>query len=262
MDLGSWKNWPYPRLGRRGSGVQIAPPRPIQSLIRKELIVRPSIAFAHSLARLCRNCAKTPTVRLHCARTLPAFIRVPDQLFQSFALHLKFHLSVLLEDLRVALAQHLSHPLVCDTSRAEAGGVRRSEIVDAEVSDTCPPECRPPYRLERHLITIRILLAREQVRAGTCDRDLALKSLDCDFGERNLRHSVRRLRVGNPDRPVLQVDLLLFHGSEFFVNPKLGLGDNANHAAQLATRLGAEDTEYSRAVGARWLISAREYSVS
>jgi hypothetical protein len=31
-DLWSGTNWPYPRLGRRGSGVQIAPPRPIESI--------------------------------------------------------------------------------------------------------------------------------------------------------------------------------------------------------------------------------------
>src|SRR5690349_14687103 len=34
------------------------------------------------------------------------------ELLQGFALHLQLHLRVLLEDLRVALAQHLCHPLV------------------------------------------------------------------------------------------------------------------------------------------------------
>jgi len=34
------------------------------------------------------------------------------QLLQSFALHLQFHLRILLEDLRVSLAKHLRDPLV------------------------------------------------------------------------------------------------------------------------------------------------------
>jgi hypothetical protein len=33
-------------------------------------------------------------------------------LFQGFALHLQLHLGVFLEDLRVSLAHHLSHPLI------------------------------------------------------------------------------------------------------------------------------------------------------
>jgi hypothetical protein len=48
-------------------------------------------------------------------------------LFQGFALHLQLHLGVFLEDLRVSLAQHLSHPLIrhsCATASTAGSMVR------------------------------------------------------------------------------------------------------------------------------------------
>ena len=46
------------------------------------------------------------------------------ELFQSFALHLQFHLRILLEDLRVSLAKHLSHPLIGYASSTQSRGIR------------------------------------------------------------------------------------------------------------------------------------------
>ena len=43
-------------------------------------------------------------------------IRVAVELLQSFALHLQFHLRILLEDLRVSLTKHLCYPLVGHTT--------------------------------------------------------------------------------------------------------------------------------------------------
>jgi len=41
------------------------------------------------------------------------------ELLQGFALHLQFHLGILLEDLRVSLAKHLRHPLIRNASSTQ-----------------------------------------------------------------------------------------------------------------------------------------------
>jgi len=64
-NLRSRKNWPYHRLGRRGSGVQIAPPRPNLLLIPKELFDRRSIAFALPSPLPCQKvCQNTDRIGL------------------------------------------------------------------------------------------------------------------------------------------------------------------------------------------------------
>src|SRR6266567_3885387 len=57
----------------------------------------------------------------------------PVELLQSFALHLQFHLRILLEDLRVSLAKHLCHPLVGHATGAEPCGIGRAEVVKAKI---------------------------------------------------------------------------------------------------------------------------------
>jgi len=54
------------------------------------------------------------------------FVGSTVELFQSFALHLQLHLGILLEDLRVALAKHLSYPLIGYSSSLVAYVERRS----------------------------------------------------------------------------------------------------------------------------------------
>ena len=61
------------------------------------------------------------------------------KLHQNVALHLQLHLRVLLEDLRVTLAQHLRHPFVRYSSCTQPGGISGSKVVDSEVGDLCPP---------------------------------------------------------------------------------------------------------------------------
>lgn len=55
------------------------------------------------------------------------------ELLQSFALHLQFHLRILLEDLRVSLTKHLGHPLVGYAAGTEPRGVGRAEVVKAKI---------------------------------------------------------------------------------------------------------------------------------
>jgi hypothetical protein len=76
--------------------------------------------FASTVPELCQNPFSSPSL---CQNPSRSHSRA-DSAFQSFALHLEFHLRVFLKDLRIALAQQLSHPLVRHTSRAEAGGIR------------------------------------------------------------------------------------------------------------------------------------------
>ena len=51
-------------------------------------------------------------------------VGLPVDLLQSLALHLKFHLRVFLEDLRVALPKHLRHPLIGHAAGTQPGCVR------------------------------------------------------------------------------------------------------------------------------------------
>ena len=69
-----------------------------------------------------RPCIYRALIRLPCSlhrdrahsfgNRLGHFACVAVKLLQNVALHLQLHLRVLLEDLRVTLAQHLSHPFV------------------------------------------------------------------------------------------------------------------------------------------------------
>jgi hypothetical protein len=89
----------------------------------------------------------------------------PVQFGQRLSLHLQLHLRVFLEHLRIALPEQLRDPLVRKTAGAEPRGVRRAEIVDAEVSDTCPLQLRMPNGFERLLIAVDVFIAWEQVLA-------------------------------------------------------------------------------------------------
>jgi len=60
------------------------------------------------------------------------------ELLQGFALHLQFHLGILLEDLRVSLAKHLRHPLIRYASSTQPRGIGGAKIVDAEVLRSLP----------------------------------------------------------------------------------------------------------------------------
>ncbi len=84
------------------------------------------------------------------------------ELLQGFALHLQFHLGILLEDLRVSLAKHLRHPLIRYAPSTQPRGICGTKVVDAEVWNLCPPKSLAPNRLERGLMPTPISIAGEQ----------------------------------------------------------------------------------------------------
>src|SRR5271166_16323 len=88
------------------------------------------------------------------------------ELLQSLALHLQFHLRILLEDLRVSLAKHLCYPLVRYPSGTEPRGIGRAEIVDAEVRHLGAPQGGMPGAFQSSLMSARVLIARKQIRTA------------------------------------------------------------------------------------------------
>ena len=111
--------------------------------------------------KLSQNCPRTPTdcpriPRIHhpaCPRTPADSFAARLSFCQRLALHLHVHMRVLLEHLRVALAEKLRYPLIGDAACAQARRVRRSQIVDAEMWHLRPPKRQPPRRLERALVS-------------------------------------------------------------------------------------------------------------
>jgi hypothetical protein len=86
-----------------------------------------------------------PTSRSHGAIEIP----------QSLALHLQFHLRILLEDLRVSLAKHLGYALVRYPSGAQPRGLGRVEVVKA-MPHLRTPQRRLPCSLQRPLISLEL----------------------------------------------------------------------------------------------------------
>src|SRR5579864_1600079 len=85
---------------------------------------------------------------------------------QGFALHLQFHLRILLEDLRVALTKHLCDPLVRYPSGTEPCGIGRAQIVNAKVWYLGAPQGGFPGCFQSPLISARVLIARKQIRTA------------------------------------------------------------------------------------------------
>src|SRR6266851_2936847 len=130
---------------------------------------RPSIHIplqtSFSRPGLCTNCARMRLLRHDCAHwsrtSRHHFVRPTVELLQGFALHLQLHLRILLEDLRVSLAKHLSHPLIGYPAGAQPRGIRGSKVVDPEVGNLGPSKGLVPNRLERGLVSAAIPVARE-----------------------------------------------------------------------------------------------------
>ena len=64
------------------------------------------------------------------------FVGCAVQPFQRFAHHQKFCLAIPLENLGVALPQHLGHEMVGNASGAESSGKGVAEMVQREVRNT------------------------------------------------------------------------------------------------------------------------------
>ena len=141
------------------------------------------------------------------------FVGSTIELFQSFAVHLQLHLRILLEDLRVALTKHLSHPLIGNASSTQPLGIRGTRVVNPKVGNLCSSQSFLPNGFEFGLMPGRIPITRKEKGPFAGDCHLALESFDGERGERNLGNTVRCFRIGYPDRRILQVYLVLPHGS-------------------------------------------------
>jgi hypothetical protein len=108
------------------------------------------------------------------------------KLLQSVALHLQLHLRVLLEDLRVTLAQHLSHPFVRYSSCTQPSGIGGSKVVDSEVGDLCPPKRFGPNLLEGGLVSPLVPVTRKQKGTLLCNCDLPPKGFERQSSQGNL----------------------------------------------------------------------------
>jgi hypothetical protein len=75
----------------------------------------------------------------------------------------RFHLRILLEDLRVCLAKHLCYPLVRYPSGAQPGGIGRARIVDAKVRYFGTPQGGMPGGFKSSVMSARILIAGKPV---------------------------------------------------------------------------------------------------
>jgi len=56
---------------------------------------------------------------------------------RAFALHLQFHLEILLEDVGVILAKHPNYPFVGNSSGIQYCGIRGAKVVNPKVGNLC-----------------------------------------------------------------------------------------------------------------------------
>jgi hypothetical protein len=75
------------------------------------------------------------------------------------------------------------------------------------------------------------------------------KDFHRDIRQWDLRDSIRRLRVRNPYRPVVQIELVLFHRCQLFVDPKTGF----EFSAVPSTSPSAAGTSHELSPGPRRL---------
>src|SRR6266700_4119587 len=97
------------------------------------------------------------------------------ELLQGFALHLQFHLGILLEDLRVSLAKHLRHPLIRNASSTQPRGIGGAKIVDENLG---APKSLAPNRLEGGLMPTPISITGEQKQTVPGDGHLPPKGFN------------------------------------------------------------------------------------
>ena len=131
-----------------------------------------------------------PAIRVSAA-TCAISLAPTIELYQCFALHLQLHLRILLEDSRVALAEHLGYPLIGYASGTQPCGISGTKILDPKVGNLCPSKSLLPNSLERRLVPARIPIARKQKRSFTRNCHLTLERFDGKRGERNFGDTIR-----------------------------------------------------------------------
>ena len=124
--------------------------------------------------------------------------------FQSFASHLRLHLRIFLEDLRVALSEHLGYPLIRYSSGTQPSGIRGTKVVIPKVRNLCQSKSFPPNSFER-----RLMPARKQIRPFTRNRHLTFECFNGEGSERNFGDTVRSLRIRHSDHRISKIHLVL-----------------------------------------------------
>src|SRR6267143_5527266 len=173
----------------------------------------------------------SPTSRRH-------FVRPTVELLQGFALHLQLHLGILLEDLRVALAKHLSHPLIGYASGTQPSGIGGTKVVNPKVRNLCPSKSFPPNGFERRLMPARNPIARKHKRPFTGNLHLTFECFNGERSEGNFGDTVRSLGIRYPDHRILQIHLVLPYRSQLLVDPQPGLRNDANDVPQILRTMG------------------------
>jgi hypothetical protein len=133
--------------GRRATRLRYAPTVTALFILKhfpRLLLIRPIVLTpdctrtVHEwvIARDCEHWHRRQSVSGYRCR----FVGSTVEFYQCFALPLQLHLRILLEDLRVALMEHLSHPLIGDPSGTQPCGISGSEIIDPKVFSVvwCP----------------------------------------------------------------------------------------------------------------------------
>ena len=141
-----------PPAPKAGALPGCATPRPIVRIDYTRL--RNADAFQR--ADSAHHCAKTARrISLdHCCASIHRhFVRLTVNFLLRFSLHLQLHLRIPLEDLRVALAKQLRHPLVRHAARPQAGCIGGPQIVDPEVGDLGAAKRLGPDGFKSHLVS-------------------------------------------------------------------------------------------------------------
>jgi hypothetical protein len=132
-----------------------------------------------------------------------------------------------LEDLRVALGEHLGYPLIRYSSGTQPSGIRGTKVAIPKVRNLCPSKSFPSNSFERRLMPARNPIARKQKRPFTRNRHLTFKCFNGEGSERNFGDTVRSLRIRYSDHRILQIHLVLRYRSQFLVGPQPGLCNDA-----------------------------------
>ena len=146
-----------------------------------------SAPFAFKPSTVAKLCQNPDQLTSPVAKPGRSSLAVPVELLQGLALHLQLHLRVLLEHLRIALAKQLGDPLVRHAAGAQPRGVGRAQVVDPKIRNLCSPQRRRPRRLERRLVSGRILVAGKQERSRSQrSRIWSRNAFDGELGQRHL----------------------------------------------------------------------------
>lgn len=179
------------------------------------------------------------------------FVGSTVELLQGFALHPQLHLGILLEDLRIALAEQLRYPLVGYASCAQPCGIRGAQVVNPKVGNLCPSQSFRPSGLELLEMSGWIQIARKQIRSFTRNRHLILESLDGEQGIAELKWIRKPTKIF--ERIKRDEDVL--KGFDQLRKIRQFLGQNPNHLISIG-KLRKPLSEYDKV---QYAVVARDH---